>query len=85
MTGETQIWHRDKKESGHATVVRAWNVSSQEAETGDYGKLKDQPGLNIKTISLMVMTVTMMMKVKSAPPGRKPRDLMISDRNWVPK
>lgn len=36
--------------SGSARAVPAWNASFQEVDRGDYGELKGQPGLNIKTI-----------------------------------
>lgn len=68
---------REAKESGRATMGRGWNTSFLEAETGDYGEFKGQPGLNIKTVPL-VMMILMMMKAKSAPPSTRhttPRDV----------
>lgn len=68
---------REAKESGRATIGRGWNTRFLEAETGDYGEFKGQPGLNIKTVPL-VMMILMMMKAKSAPPSTRhatPRDV----------
>lgn len=77
--GTIQQSNRDdpRKESGRATMGRGWNTSFLEAETGDYGEFKGQPGLNIKTVPL-VMMILMMMKAKSAPPSTRhatPRDV----------